>query len=158
MSISWAPVLRHVPDLLQTASSGPRPLGNPPATLATFTPVPSSCSSATGTSCGYRQTAATGGIEWSSGFGRTAFAQIATILPTVSLPSSVVRSIDRIARSSAQSFASRLIERFASEAARSSSPTASTAVVRTDIRTASPAAIGKGRLGSMCAAWAMHRW
>ena len=51
--------------------------------------------------------------------GRTAFAHIAMTLPTVSVPSSVVRSMHRIARSSAHSFDSRLIERFASEDARS---------------------------------------
>ena len=39
-------------------------------------------------------------------------AHSARTLPSVSLPSSVVRSIIRIARSSAQSFDSRLIERF----------------------------------------------
>ena len=76
------------------------------------------------------QTAATEGIDGSTGFGRTALAHIAMTLPTVSAPSRVVRSMLRIARSSAQSFDSRLIERFASEAARSSSPTASTAGTR----------------------------
>ena len=44
----------------------------------------------------------------------------AETLPGVSEPSSVVRSIIRTARSSAKSFASRLIDRFASVAARSS--------------------------------------
>ena len=86
-------------------------------------------SAATGTSCGYRQTAATDGIDGSTGSGRTAFAHSATILPTVSVPSSVVRSMQRIARSSAQSLEDFLIERLASDAARSSSPTASTATV-----------------------------
>jgi len=38
----------------------------------------------------------------------------------------VVRSMQRMARSSAQSFDDFLIERFASEAARSSAPTSST--------------------------------
>jgi hypothetical protein len=85
------------------------------------------------------QSAATGGIESSSGFGRTAFAHSATILPGVSDPSSVVRSIERIARSSAHSFDSRLIERFASEAARSSRAIRSTAVVRRTMRPASRA-------------------
>jgi len=70
------------------------------------------------------------GIDGSTGFGRTAFAHIAMTLPTVSVPSSVVRSMHRIARSSAHSLDSRLIERFASEDARSSSPTASTAGTR----------------------------
>src|SRR6266508_4563419 len=67
-------------------------------------------------------TAATDGTDGSTGFGRTALAHIATILPTVSEPSSVVRSMDRIARSRAHSLESRLIERLDNEAARSSSP------------------------------------
>src|SRR6266513_5414923 len=83
------------------------------------------------------QTAATEGTVASSGSGRTAFEHIATILPTVSVPSRVVRSVHRIARSSAHSLASRLIDRVASEAARSSNPTASTAGVRVTIVDAS---------------------
>ncbi len=114
-----------------------RPAGNPPATLATRTPVPRSCSTAIGTSCGYRQTAPTDGMDASVGSGRTAFAQIATILPGVSAPSSVVRSMHRIARSSARSFESFLIERVASAAARCSRPTASTAGTRATSRGAS---------------------
>src|SRR5947209_19062814 len=70
--------------------------------------------------------AATDGMDASPGFGRMPFAQSAATLPGVSLPSSVVRSMQRIARSSAQSFDDFLIERFASEAARSSAPTWST--------------------------------
>jgi len=53
------------------------------------------------------------------------FEDSAETLPGVSAPSSVVRSIIRTARSSAKSFASRLIDRFASVAARSSTATAS---------------------------------
>ena len=83
------------------------------------------------------QTAATEGTAGSSGSGRTAFEHIATILPTVSEPSRVVRSVHRIARSSAHSLASRLIDRVASEAARSSKPTASTAAMRVIIVDAS---------------------
>src|SRR5437867_1211052 len=83
------------------------------------------------------QTAATDGMDGSTGFGRTAFAHIATILPVVSEPSRVVRSMDRMARSRAHSFESRLIERLASEAARSSKPTASTAEARATSRAAS---------------------
>src|SRR5262245_43601121 len=75
-------------------------------------------------------TAPTLGIVGSVGSGRTALAHIATTLPGVSLPSRVVRSMQRMARSSAHSLASRLIERLASDAARSSRPTASTAVTR----------------------------
>src|SRR5438874_2736933 len=74
-------------------------------------------------------TAPTEGIEGSDGSGRTAFAHIATTLPGVSTPSSVVRSMHRTARSSAQSFEAFLIERVARPAARSSRPTASTPTV-----------------------------
>src|ERR1700682_3522928 len=62
----------------------------------------------------------------SPGFGRIPFAQSAATLPGVSEPSSVVRSMQRIARSRAHSFEDFLIERLASEAARSSAPTSST--------------------------------
>ena len=70
--------------------------------------------------------AATDGIEASPGLGRMPFAHRAVILPGVSEPSSVVRSIHRIARSSAHSFEDFLIDRFARAAARSSAPTWST--------------------------------
>src|SRR5436189_220758 len=61
---------------------------------------------------------------WPSvGSGRTAFEQSAATLPGVSAPSSVVRSMQRIASSSAKSLASRLIERFARSAARLPTPT-----------------------------------
>ena len=50
---------------------------------------------------GYTQTAATGGIEASLGSGRNAFDASAATLPGVSAPSSVVRSMQRIASSSA---------------------------------------------------------
>ena len=66
----------------------------------------------------------------SAGSGRMAFDESAATLPGVSAPSSVVRSIIRTARSSANIFASRLIERFASVAARSSRATASTDPIR----------------------------
>ena len=46
----------------------------------------------------------------STGSGRIAFEQSAATFPGVSAPSRVVRSIIRIARSSANSFDSRLIE------------------------------------------------
>src|SRR6266508_358903 len=59
-----------------------------------------------------------------------AFEARAAIFPGVSWPSSVVRSIIRIASSSAKTFASRLIERRAREPARSSSATASTEPMR----------------------------
>src|SRR5229473_367607 len=72
------------------------------------------------------QIAATDGIEASPGLGRMPLAQRAATLPGVSEPSSVVRSMQRMARSSAQSFDDFLIERLASDAARSSAPTSST--------------------------------
>src|SRR2546430_10959763 len=62
----------------------------------------------------------------SPGLGRTALAHIAATLPGVSEPSRVVRSMQRMARSRAQSLEDFLIERLASEAARSSAPTWST--------------------------------
>jgi hypothetical protein len=76
------------------------------------------------------QTAATGGTVRSAGSGRIAFEQSAATLPGVSAPSSVVKSIMRTARSSAKSFDSRLMERFASVAARSSTATWSTEPIR----------------------------
>jgi hypothetical protein len=89
-----------------------------------------SFSLATPTRLGYTQIAATGGTERSTGSGRIAFEHSAATFPGVSCPSSVVRSIIRIASWSACSFESRLIERFASVAARSSSATASTEPMR----------------------------
>src|SRR5690349_24154260 len=62
----------------------------------------------------------------SPGLGRIAFAHMAATLPGVSAPSSVVRSMHLIARSSAQSLDDFLIDRLASDAARSSAPTSST--------------------------------
>src|SRR5262249_30687546 len=69
-------------------------------------------------------------------------------LPGVSWPSSVVRSVHRIARSSAQSLDDLLIERLPSEAARSSAPTWST--LRTprisEPRCVSDRAVAMGRI------------
>src|SRR3989454_5803901 len=70
--------------------------------------------------------AAADGIDASLGLGRIALAHRAATLPGVSDPSSVVRSMQRMARSSAHSFDDFLIERLASAAARSSAPTSST--------------------------------
>src|SRR6266540_5337023 len=98
-------------------------------------------------------TAATDGIEWSVGSGRTAFAHMATILPGVSMPSSVVRSMQRMARSSAHSLDSRLIERLASDAARSSRPTASTAVTCA-ISPAAPGGPNRARSRGLSEIWA----
>src|SRR5918996_3422027 len=131
MSISSAPHCTACRISSSRSWSGARPEGNPPATLATFTPVPRSRSAATGTSAGKTQTAATEEIVGSVGSGRTAFEHTAVTLPGVSAPSSVVRSAHRTARASAYRFDSRLIDRVPSEAARSSSPTASTGVTRT---------------------------
>src|SRR6267378_4376059 len=72
------------------------------------------------------QIAATLGMVGSPGLGRMPLAQSAVTLPGVSEPSSVVRSMQRTARSSAQSFDDFLIERLARDAARSSAPTSST--------------------------------
>src|SRR5256885_15675867 len=72
------------------------------------------------------QIAATDGMLASPGFGRMPLAHRAATLPGVSEPSSVVRSMHRMARSSGQSFDDFLIERLASDAARSSAPTWST--------------------------------
>src|SRR6267142_6191462 len=72
------------------------------------------------------QMAATEGIVGSPGFGRIPLAHRAVTFPGVSEPSSVVRSMQRTARSRAQSFEDFLIERLAREAARSSAPTSST--------------------------------
>src|SRR5436190_1394966 len=57
-------------------------------------------------------------MDGSVGSGRIALPASARILPGVSLPSRVVRSVMRITMSSAQSFASRLMLRLASDAAR----------------------------------------
>src|SRR5918996_2138455 len=128
MSISSAPMSTASRISSRRESSGYWPLGNPPATAATLTPVSFTVSTATGTSDGYTHTAATWDTVWSVGSGRTALADIWATFPGVSMPSSVVRSMHRMARSSAHSFDSRLMDRVASEAARSSRPTASTEV------------------------------
>ncbi len=66
----------------------------------------------------------------SLGSGRIAFEQSAATFPGVSWPSSVVRSQQRSASSSAHTFASFLIERFASSAARCSTATWSIEPIR----------------------------
>src|SRR4051794_32846511 len=58
------------------------------------------------------------------------FTHSARTLPGVSFPSRVVRSIIRIARSSAHSFDAFLIDRFFSESTRASTPTWSTVDTR----------------------------
>ena len=93
------------------------------------------------------QIAATEGMLASLGSGRIPFEHSAATFPGVSAPSSVVRSIIRIASSSANTFASRLIERFASEAARSSTPTWSTDPIRAS-RGSSGSSKPRGRTGA----------
>src|SRR3982074_3733753 len=68
------------------------------------------------------QIAAHAGMVASPGLGRIPLAQRAATLPGVSEPSSVVRSMHRMARSSAQSFEDFLIDRLANEPARSPAP------------------------------------
>src|SRR5919197_4313344 len=130
MSTSSAPCSTTHRTSSSFASSGDWPDGNAVATDATFTLEPSTRATADGTGFGYTQIAATDGTPASLGSGRIAFEASASTLPGVSWPSSVVRSIMRTASSSANTFASRLIERFASDAARSSSATASTEPIR----------------------------
>src|SRR5581483_7126220 len=129
------------------ASSGARPDGNAVATLATPTPLPSSARTATPTRSEYTQTVATFGTFGSSGSGRTAFAHRARTFPAVSAPSRVVRSIIEMARSIAYALAAFLIERVASRAARSSTPTWSTPGsprrVSVDTPPASPTGTGR---------------
>src|SRR5256885_5703002 len=102
------------------------PDGNAVATDAIRTLLPRKCSTQSAILSGYTHTAATDGMVESPGLGRMALAHIAATLPGVSAPSSVVRSMHRTPRSSAQSLEDFLIERLASEAARSSAPTSST--------------------------------
>src|SRR3981081_1682650 len=94
------------------------PDGKAVATDATFTLLARRCSMASATRAGYTQIAATEGIVGSPALGRIPFAHRAVTLPGVSDPSSVVRSMQRTARSSAQSLDAFLIERLASEEAR----------------------------------------
>src|SRR6184192_4390843 len=102
------------------------PDGKAVATEAMRTVVPRRCSTQSAMRSGYTHTAATEGIVRSPGLGRIALAHMAATLPGVSAPSSVVRSMHRTARSSAHSLEDFLIERLASDAARSSAPTSST--------------------------------
>src|SRR5688572_7792706 len=126
MSTSCAPASTTHRVSSSLISSGDWPEGNAVATEATFTAVPRVRSRAYGTRFGYTQIAATEGMSASLGSGRMPLELSAATFPGVSAPSSVVRSIMRIARSSANTFDSRLIERFERTSARSSSATAST--------------------------------
>ena len=114
MSISSAPASTAWRVSASLISRKVWPDGKPVATLATWTPEPASASRASATQ---GRVDAHGGDRRdgraSEGSGRVAFAQSAWTLPGVSLPSSVVRSIMRMTRSSAQSFDSLLMERLA---------------------------------------------
>lgn len=85
--------------------------------------VPASAVFATATKFGYTHTAATRGAP---GAGALALLHNERIRPGESRPSSVVRSMQRIAKSIAPRFAKPLNERVAKLAARASSITAST--------------------------------
>src|ERR1017187_10458902 len=141
MYTSSAPAATASATSASLTASEARPDGNAVATEATRTWRPASSPwskapwskapwskalRATGTRSGYTQTAATGGTAGSAGSGWRAFAHSPRTLPGVSAPSSVVRSIMRIAASSAHSLASRLIDLVARAAARSAAPTWST--------------------------------
>src|ERR1041384_6770761 len=76
------------------------------------------------------QRAATDGTPASEGSGRIAFDASEATLPGVSEPSRVVKSVIRTASSSAKTFDSRLIERLARVAARSSIATWSIEPIR----------------------------
>src|SRR6185295_17093391 len=130
MSTSSAPAATAALTSAILMSRNVWPLGKPVATLATLTLEPRRASFASGMRAGYRHTAATDGIDGSPGWGWIALAHSARILPGVSRPSRVVRSIIRIARSSAHSFEAFLIERRFRLSTRSSIPTWSTAVCR----------------------------
>src|SRR5689334_11795942 len=97
MSISAAPAATASRVSSTLTLSDVWPDGKPVATDATATPEPRSASTATGTSAGYTQIAATDGISGRAGSGQTPFAQRWRTLPGVSEPSSVVRSIIDVA-------------------------------------------------------------
>ena len=131
MSISSAPASTAARTSASFTSSGACPAGKAVATEATFTRAPDERPARDAHQAGID---ADGGDRRNRRFrrdpGRTAFALSARTLPGVSAPSSVVRSIIRIASSRAKIFDSRLIDRFASSAARASRATASTAPTR----------------------------
>ena len=123
MSISSAPSSTARRTSSSFTESGDCPLGNAVATLATFTDEPASACFATGTRFGYTQMAAHGPMLGSRSSGVSALWQSARTLPGVSFPSSVVRSIIATASFSPATFDCFLIDRFASDAARSSTAT-----------------------------------
>ena len=85
----------------------------------------------------------------SPGCGRIALTHIARILPGVSFPSRVVRSIIEMARLSAHSFDAFLIERRLSASTRSSTPTWSTAVTRPSRLPSGPGRPSQARISSL---------
>src|SRR4051795_4655977 len=93
----------------------------------------------------------------SVGSGRIAFEQSAATFPGVSCPSSVVRSQQRIASSSAQTFASFLMLRFASSAARCSTATWSIAPMRGS-RCLSGSSKPLGSAGAFATVCSVDRW
>ena len=152
MSISSAPSSTAARTSATLIAVGYWPDGNPVATAATFTPL--SAEPLAHRRHEVRVDADRGAPAARTdrdGSGRRAFEAIAAALPGVSEPSSVVRSVVRIASWSAQTFASRLIERFASDAARSSSATASTAPIR-----GRRASSGSSNPAGNAGAWAMR--
>ena len=133
MSISSAPAATASAVSSSLIERDARPLGNAVATAATAMPPPSgspcdapSACTACPTMSPYTQTAATRGQLGSPESGVTAFATRDRTLPGVSAPSSVVRSMRPMIRSSAHAFEVVLIERVPSPAARCWRPTAST--------------------------------
>src|ERR1700682_70772 len=126
MSISWAPAVTVSAGSVALIEVKLWPEGKAVATEATLTVLPFRWVAASGTRAGYTQMAATDGMVGSPGFGRIPLAQRAVTLPGVSEPSSVVRSMQRMARASAQSLEAFLIELLAGSAARCSAPTSST--------------------------------
>src|SRR5258705_3770160 len=83
------------------------------------------------------------------GWGRIAFTAKSRILPGVSFPSRVVRSIIEMARLRAHTFDAFLIDRRLSESTRSSTPTWSTAVTRPSRLPSGPGRPSQARIRSL---------
>ena len=111
-------------------SSGAWPAGNAVATDATFTELRRALCARRGRDSDRRTRRRPREPTGRSGSRAHRLRAERRTFPGVSAPSRVVRSIIRIASSSAKSFDSRLIDRFASSAARASRATASTAPTR----------------------------
>ena len=131
MSISSAPNSTAARTSASFTSSGAWPDGNSVATEATFTVDPAQASSRGRDEVRVHAHGGHGRDRRIGGIGVAAPSSRAPRpCPGVSAPSSVVRSIIRTDSSSAKSFASFLIERFASSPARASRATASIAPIR----------------------------